>query len=229
TGLLDILLDDVSVAPDAPLGPRDPRPGLAEIARPERVRRHVAERMTVDRDVRAAVLEPARVHRGDASFLAHARDVGGDVGPGLAAVPRYLDVAVVGPGPDHAPAARRLADGVDRRVHLRGGVVHRDAARLLLLLLHGVVRRERGRDALPVLPAVSGAEQELPAEVDRPLRVGAGEDGRVPVEAELLLVARLGLDVAGVARLAVEAADVAALRLGVDVVRIGGIGDDPET
>jgi hypothetical protein len=114
-------------------------------------------------------------------------------------------------------------------VHLGGGVVHGDAARKLLLLLLGVVGRQVGRDAFPRLAAVARAEEVLRAEVERALLRRAQVDGRVPVEAQLLLfVTGERLDVARLVGLAVNAPDVAALRLGVDVVGVFGVGEHPE-
>ena len=55
-------------------------------------------------------------------------DVADDVGPGFAAVPGQLQVAVVGARPDDLRILRRFGDREDRGVHLGGGVVHRDAA-----------------------------------------------------------------------------------------------------
>src|SRR5690348_13941563 len=124
-------------------------------------------------------------------ILWQAGDVADDVRPALAAVARDLEIAIVGADPDHLRILRRLADGVDRRVHLGVRVVDGDAAGLLLLLLRGIVRREVGRDALPRLAKVARAMEELRADVDRAVARRADVDGRVPVEAELpLLVVR---------------------------------------
>src|SRR5437879_8577067 len=68
-------------------------------------------------------------------------DVACQIGPRRSAVARELKVAVVGPDPDRLRVARALRDLVDRRVHLRGRVVDRDAAGLLLLLLMWVILR----------------------------------------------------------------------------------------
>src|SRR4029079_3406006 len=188
---------------------------------------HVAERVRVEGDVGRAFIEVAGVDVGDPGVLGDAGDVGDGVGPRLAAVSRHLDVAIVGAGPDHAGVFRRLGDGVDGRVHLGRGVVDRDAAGLLLLLLLRVVRGQVGGELLPRLAVVLGAEEELRAEVDR--AGGADVDGRVPVEAELSFrVLRQRLDVARLVGLAVDAADVAALRLGIDVGRIGRVDEHPE-
>ena len=128
----------------------------------------------------------ARLHPGDPA-------AGGDVlhrrpriGPRPATVARHLHAPVVGAHPDPLAVLRRLADRVDGRVHLGGGVVHRDAARLLLLLLLRIVGRQVRRDPLPALAVIARAEEELRADVDRALLVRREVDGRVPVEAQLL-------------------------------------------
>ena len=155
------------------------------------VRRHVAEGVAVERGVRrrrrrSGSPRPSDTH----DAFGRPGDVAGDVRPGLAAVARQLQVAVVGADPDHLRVLRRLADRVDRRVHLGRRVVDRDAARLLLLLLLRVVRRQVGRDALPRLAAVARAEEELRADVERALLRRAEVDRRVPVEAQLLSCSR---------------------------------------
>src|SRR5205085_3301938 len=165
----------------------------------------------------------------DPGVLRQAADVPDDVRPRFAAVARDLEVAVVRAGPDEVRVFRRLADRVDGRVHLRRRVVHGDAARLLLLLLFGVVRRQVGRDALPGLPVVARAEEELRADVDGALLRGTQVNRRVPVVAELaLLVLRERLEGGRLVGLSVDAPDVAALRLGVEVVGVRGVNERPE-
>src|SRR5919202_767702 len=58
-------------------------------------------------------------------------------------------------------------------------------------------------------------------DLDDALLRGAGGDGRVPVEAQLLLVARLRLDVARGHRAPIDAANESSLRLDVDRLVIG--------
>jgi hypothetical protein len=146
----------------------------------------------------------------------------------LAAVARDLHVAVVGAGPDHLRIERRLADHADGRVLLGGRVVDGDAARLLLLLPLRIVGGQVGRDPLPGVAAIGGTEEELRGDVDDALLRRAGRDGRVPVEAQLLLVVGERLDVARGHRAPVDAADVAALRLDVDGLRIARVRLRPE-
>ena len=75
---------------------------------------------------------------------------------------------------------------------------------------------------------VGRAEEELRADVHHALLRRTGRDRRVPVEAQLLLVVGLRLDVARGHRAPVDAADEAALRLDVDRLRIAGVRHRPE-
>src|SRR3569623_1975111 len=221
-----VFLDRVRVAANV-IG-AEARPGLAVVGRAIDTRRHVAERVAIDRRVRGRRLDARGLDPADPRILRQPGDVAAAVRPRLAAGARELQIPVVGAGPDHGGVFRRLADRVDRRVHLGGRVVDRDAARLLLLLLLGVVRRQMRRDALPGVAAVARPEQELRADVDRThLRRRYG-DRRVPVEAQLLVVAGLGLDVARCQRLAIDARHVSALALAIDCVRVGRIDVRPE-
>ena len=143
----------------------------------------------------------------------------------FAAVASELEIAVVGPGPDQVLVFWRLADREDCGVHFRRGIVDCHAARLFLFLLLRVVRRQVGRDALPTLAVVAGAEKKLRADVDRPFLVRRSDQRRVPVEAQLFLVVRLRLNDARFERVAVDPADIAALVFGVDVIGIGRIDE----
>ena len=206
----------------------DACPGLSVIGGPVHPGRHVAMGMPVERRVRSARLVPARLDPAHPRAGRQPLHVAGQVGPRLPTVARELHVPVVGPHPDHVGVEARFADRVDGRVHLGGGVVHGDAAGLLLLLLLGIVGGQIGRDALPAVALVARSEEELRADVDGALPCGAHRDGRVPVEAQLLLVASLGLDVAGGEGAPVDPPDVAALVLGVDGVRVRRILPGPE-
>src|SRR5664280_2743228 len=191
-----VLLDHVRPAADARRRAGDPLPRLPGVARRVDPRRHVAEGVPVERRVRGAVRVRSGLDPRDPARGRQARNVLHEVRPRRAAVARELEVAVVGPDPDRLRVARALRDRVDRRVHLGGGVVHRDSARLLLLLFFRVVRREVRRDPLPRLSAVLRHEEELSADVQLPLLEARHVDRRVPVPAQLLPVARLRLDVA---------------------------------
>ena len=229
-GLDQVFLDHVRIAAHAlaVVGAEQARPGLAVVGRAIEPRLHVAKRVAVEGRIGGAGGMAARLDPAHPAVRRQARHVGDDVGPVLAAVARELQVAVVGADPDRVRVLRRLADRVDRRVHLGRRVVDGDAAAQLLLLLGRIVGREVRREALPGLALIARAEQELAADVERLLVGRAQRDRRVPVPAKLLVQAGLGLDVAELVRVDVDAADVAALVFGIDVVRIGRIGVDPE-
>ena len=114
-------------------------------------------------------------------------------------------------------------------MHFRRRIVHGDTARLFLLLHLGIVCREIRRDPLPVEAVIARAEQYLRADIDRVL-VGRRQcDWCVPVEAQLLVVIGLGLDVARLQRLAVHATGESTLILCIDVIRIGRVDEGKET
>src|SRR5580765_3480143 len=75
---------------------------------------------------------------------------------------------------------------------------------------------------------IARAKQKLRADVDSSGRTHVNR--RVPVETHLaFLVIRQRLNVARFKSFAIDAPDVTTLRLGVDIIRIGRIGKDPET
>ena len=226
---LQVLLDHMRVAAH-PRGRADEGgPGLAEIRRAIQVRREIAEGVPVEGGVgrplgMAAGLHPR--HPGGGRQALHVLD---QVGPGPAVVLGQLEVAVVGPGPDHARLHRAFGDGVDGRVHLGGGVVDGDPAGLLLLLFFRVVGGQVRGQPVPGLAVVAGAVQILGSEIERGLVVRAQRHGRVPVEPQLLEPVRLGLDVPLLQGVAVHPGDGAALRLPVQVVfRVRRVGIDEE-
>ena len=67
---------------------------------------------------------------------------------------------------------------------------------------------------------VAAAEQELRADVDRALFIRRKRDWRVPVVAQLFLIARFGLDIALLERVAIHPAHVPALRFGISEIGI---------
>src|SRR5713101_6597827 len=223
-----VFLDHVRIAAHGAGGARDARPALPEILRPVHPWRHVAMRMPVERGVGRSRLEPAGLDPGDPARFRQAGHVPDRVGPLRAGVARELHVAVVGADPDRARIERRLADHRDGGVRLRRGVVHGDATGLLLALLLRIVGGQVRRDAVPRVAAVFRTEEELRAEVNDALVRRARSDGRVPVEAQLLLVSGRWLYVARRHRPAIDPADEAALRLDVDRLGIRGVRHRPE-
>src|SRR5262249_23875150 len=160
-----VLLDHVRVTAHALLGPDDARPALAEVGRAIHPRVRVAVAVAIERRVRRPRLEPAGLAPIDPGAFGHAGDLAAQVLPSLAAGARQVDVGAVGADPDPRRVDQRLADVEDGRVHLGRRVIDGDAARLLLLLLLGIVRAQIGRDALPGVAAVARAKQELRAHV----------------------------------------------------------------
>src|SRR3954469_9075264 len=75
---------------------------------------------------------------------------------------------------------------------------------------------------------VAAAEQELRADVDRALLIRRQRDRRVPIVADVFLVAGLGLDIPRGQRAAIDPRNVAALIFGIGVIRVGRIGEGPE-
>ena len=130
-----VLLDHPRPAAHAGRGADDPLPRLPEVVRRVDPRRHVAERVAVERGVCVAVRVRTGLDPRDPARGRKARDVLHEVRPRPSAVAGELQVAVVRPDPDRLRVARALADRVDRRVHLGGRVVDRDAAGFFLLLL----------------------------------------------------------------------------------------------
>src|SRR5271165_4938155 len=141
--------------------PDDRSPRLAVILGLVDVGTYVAEVMQVEGGVECPLVEVARFQGGYPGGFRQSMNVAHDVGPGLTAIARELQVAVVRANPDDVRVFRRFADRVDRGVHLGHRVVNGDTARLLLRLLPRIVGREIRRDPLPDLPMVAGAEQEL--------------------------------------------------------------------
>ena len=64
------------------------------------------------------------------------------------------------------------------------GVVDCHATRFLLFLFFRIVGGEIGRDAIPGLAVIAGAEEELRTDIDSAIASGAEMDGRVPIEAQ---------------------------------------------
>src|SRR6267378_2867244 len=102
--------------------------------------------------------------------LANARDRGGYVMPRFAAVAGYLDVSVVGAGPDHPGAFRRFADAGDAR-ELLDTVVTRERIFVGNFAQNGLFvaldsRSEIGAEPLPRVAAVGGLEQMVAAVIE---------------------------------------------------------------
>ena len=101
-------------------------------------------------------------------------------------------------------------------MHLRRGIIYRDSAGLLLLLLFGIVGGEIGRNALPRLTVITRTEEELRADIDSSFFIRTHVYRRIPIEVQLLLaVVRKRLDRPGFVGVAVDTANFSSLRLRV--------------
>src|SRR5262249_10629517 len=104
--------------------------------------------------------------------------------PGLAAVARDVDEAVVGARPEEARLERGFGEGEDRRVVLGADVVPGDRAAGGLERLRIVVG-EVGADRLPAHAAVGRAEEVVAGGVEGVRPMARGDDREGPLEAVL--------------------------------------------
>ena len=103
-GSFGVFDDDVDVAAKALI---DPLPGLPEIRRPEGIGQEVIQPVLVDGEISRPGIVPGEAQT-DETQAAAGRPLifAGDVRPGLSAVPRELNVAVVRSHPDGFGVAR---------------------------------------------------------------------------------------------------------------------------
>ncbi len=123
-----VLLHDVGVA--AQVRGRQALPGLAVVGGAVDVGLEVRPPVVVEDHERRAGVEPGGEDVGDPGVRRHSGDVLLDARPGLAAVARHLQAAVVRPHPDHPLLHRARGDGEDGRVVLGVAGVGGDAAAL---------------------------------------------------------------------------------------------------
>src|SRR6266480_6556063 len=131
------------------------RPRFAVIGRFENVRRHVAKGMSIECGVSGARIEVAGLDPIDPRILRQPGNVADYSRPGLAAIARELEVAIVGADPDQPLLLRRFADRINGGVHYRRRIVHGHAAGLFLLLFLWIVRGQVWRNAFPVLAVIA--------------------------------------------------------------------------
>src|SRR6266478_5848532 len=168
--------------------------------------------MAIKRCISRACLVEAGFHPRNPRGFRQIRNIAGDVGPRLRAVARHLEVSVIGSYPDGLAIPRRLADRVDRCMHLGVRIVDRNTAGFFLLLFLRIVGGEIRRDALPRLTVIAGTEEELRADVNRALLIGANMDRSVPVEAQFpLSIVWLRLDQPALQREPIDSPNKAAL------------------
>ena len=144
--LHQVLLDDMRVTANAfrVLGCNKRRPRFAVISCLEKVRLHLAKGMSIKRGISRAGIEIAGLHPVHPRVFRQPGNVADDIGPRLAAVPRELEIAVVGSDPDQPLLFGRFADGINRGVHLGRRIVHRHSPRLFLLLFFRIVGGQVG-------------------------------------------------------------------------------------
>src|SRR4030042_3281154 len=113
----------------------------------------------------------------DNGFLACRQRSGGQF-PCLAGVPRELNVAVVGPHPEHPLLERAWRDADDCAVVFGVGDIESQPSAFTLFLLLRVVCRQVGAYDLPGAALVRAAVDELAAQINgRRLERGGGETG----------------------------------------------------
>ena len=196
--LHDIFLDDVGVSANTfgvLRASTSGSPGLADSQscgkRRARYRRRYGDRKRRRRCRRRSYWPAPSCTQ---EFWRKAGNVANDVVPGLRAIARDLQVAIVRPDPDDILVLGRFADRVNRGVHFRRRIVDGDAARLFLFLFLRIVRRQVGRNALPGLAMIARAKEKLRADIDRPFLVRRNGHRRIPVPAQLFLVVRLAAE-----------------------------------
>src|SRR5205823_4452029 len=126
-------------------------PRLAIIVRVIYIGREVAKSVAIKSNIGCAGIEVTRLNPAYPRILRQAANVSNHVIPGLTAIPGELKIAIVRPGPDEQLVLGRFADRINGGMHFRLGVIDRYSARLLLLLLLGVVCCQVRRNALPGL------------------------------------------------------------------------------
>ena len=149
-----IFADDVGVTAEALGRSGDSLPGFPIIRSAINPWIHIAKGVAVERRVGRCRIESARFDARHPGVCWKSWNIFHDIGPGFAAVSGQLEVAVIGADPQHSPVFWGFADRKDGGVHFGGGVVHRNAARLLLLLLFGIIGGEIGRDPVPGVAAI---------------------------------------------------------------------------
>src|SRR5207237_8185900 len=142
----------------------------------------IAAAMVVEGHVDGALLFIGGFDAADVGPFGQAGHVAGDIRPGLAAVARDLQVAVVGAGVEHSGADGRFGDGGDTGpgyyaiVHGKGVATFGDFAEDGLLVTHGV-GGEVLAEADPGVAAI-GRFEEVIAAVVQSLGIVGGNDER---------------------------------------------------
>src|ERR1700722_441297 len=161
---------------------RDLRPGLAVVGCLEKVGVEVIELVAIDGHVGST--RGVRRSFDDADEAPLAEFFGGDIGPVLSAIARYLQEPVVGAGPNQAFLDGRFGESEDDVVILDAGVVLRGrAARGLLLGFF--VARQVAPNRSPGHTTVGGLKTGFAAVIDDSWIVGRDHDWRGPLKTVL--------------------------------------------
>ena len=169
---------------------------LTEVVADEDPRLEVVEAMTVERHVNRALVESRRHDLRHERSLRHARHLVDDLCPGLAAIARHRQAAVVSARVEQARALGRFRQRDDRRPGLDAVVPRElDVAALHAHRLERVAilsGRQVGADRHPREPAIGRSEDLVGSRVDDLRIVRREEERRVPMPAQRGL-ARTGL------------------------------------
>src|SRR3972149_9421321 len=182
TGIDKILANDMGVPLDRIRCDRNP--GLAESGRPRDMRFHVPGSMSIESGIRRGAVVMTRLDTTAPCAFWKSGYLAGGIGPCLSSIHCYLEIPIVGAGPDHAWVFWRFTDRNNRAVVFRRGIVDCQSARFLLLLLLRVVCRQVAGELFPRLALIGGPAQILRACVYRTGVVGAWCNRCVPVEPE---------------------------------------------
>src|SRR4029077_8163210 len=227
----DIFLDDMRVTSNTLriLRGHERGPGFSEVSGAKSVRCHVTKGMAIEGDIGSAGVVVTGLDPAYPGVRRKAGNVSDYIIPALSSIASKLQIAIVGSHPDHVLVLGRFADGINGRMHLRGGVINRDPARLFLFLFFRVIRRQIRRNTFPVLPMVARAKEKLGADIKCPFLVRRKRHWGIPIPAQFFLVVRLGLNVALFVGMPIYPADIPALILRINVVEIARIGKSKET
>ncbi len=146
-------------------------PVLAVVRRHEDVNVVVVAAVPVERSVRRSFRVFRRNHPAYIRPFRDPRHTRGHVFPVFSAIPRHLQIAVVGPGPQNIRRQRRFAQRRDRGIFLRAVVagkrilVGRLAENLQLVAVH--LCRQVTSEPRPSVAAVHGLEEIISTVVDR--------------------------------------------------------------
>src|SRR5262249_53873400 len=122
-----IFCDHVGISAPAAFLNGERRPGSAVVSGLVSIWLQVSEGVAIKRGVRRALIEQAGLNARNPGVFGQTGHLVYDVRPGFTAIAGNLKIAVVSANPDELAILWRLADRVNRGVHLGRGVVDGDA------------------------------------------------------------------------------------------------------